>query len=73
MRSLQMRIGTASILFIVISISNYSRAAEDFLVFRSKDMGIKEFDLTATEVKREPRKSILEVPGFNHRSAAGSR
>lgn len=32
-----------------------------------------DFDLTVTEIKREPYKSYLRVPGFHERTAAGSR
>lgn len=31
------------------------------------------FDLVVTEVKREPHKSYLSVPGFHDRTAAGAR
>lgn len=31
------------------------------------------FDLVVTEIKREPTKSFLSIPGFNKRTAPGSR
>ncbi|WP_157979349.1 hypothetical protein [Rhodoferax ferrireducens] len=31
------------------------------------------FDLVVTEVKREPQKSYLQVPGFHNRTAPGAR
>ena len=31
------------------------------------------FDLVVTEVKREPTKSIISVPGFHNRTAPGAR
>ena len=52
--------------------SAQTAAQESLLTIRSKDGGA-DFDLTVTEIKREPRKSFLVVPGFSHRSAAGSR
>lgn len=47
-------------------------AAEPLYSVRSKDQGAP-FDLEVTEVKREPLKSHLLVPGFHRRSAPGSR
>lgn len=38
----------------------------------SKSQGAP-FDLVVTEIKREPDKSYLSVPGFHNRTAAGSR
>lgn len=59
--------------FVGLAISNVGHAKDDLYSVKSKDHGITAFDLTVTEVKREPKKSFLIVPGFNDRSAAGSR
>ena len=47
-------------------------AADKLYSARSRDHGAP-FDLVLTEVKREPSKSLLSVPGFHRRTAAGSR
>lgn len=39
----------------------------------SRSMGIIQFDFTISEIKREPRISILKIPGFHERSAGASR
>ena len=63
----------ALIATLLLAFSVKVQAEEQLSTFRSKDAGITAFDLTATEVKREPGKSFLIVPGFKNRSAAGSR
>jgi hypothetical protein len=50
-----------------------SLLAEELYSRRSTDMGIEEFDITVTEIKRERRISVLNIPGFHDRSAAASR
>lgn len=48
-------------------------AAESRLYsINAKDTGAP-FDMTATEIKREPAKSYLSAPGFSERTAAQSR
>jgi hypothetical protein len=72
---LEERVRTIQIL-VVLSVAAFamqSLAQESLYVVRSKDKGITAFDLTVTETRREPNKSLLSVPGFHKRSAAGSR
>ena len=59
------------VLFLSIALSALTEEA--LYHKRSVDMGIKDFDLTVTETKRAARTSVLHVPGFQKRSAAGSR
>lgn len=46
--------------------------AESLYVARSKDHGAP-FSLVMSEMKRAPSKSVVSVPGFHSRTAAGSR
>ena len=49
-----------------------ANAADTHYSVSAKNQGMP-FDLVVTEIKREPSKSFLYVPGFHKRSAAGSR
>jgi hypothetical protein len=55
------------------ALAQGAAADEKLMRFSSRNMGITAFDLTVTEVRREPRKSFLVVPGFDQRTAVGSR
>lgn len=66
--------GTLVLVMGALAFGSSVAAQEDLYAVTSKDQGIVEFvDLTVTEIKREARKSVLLVPGFHQRSAAGSR
>jgi hypothetical protein len=61
-----------SLAAVLISAGAVS-AEESLYSVSSRGMGITQFDFTITEIKREPRISILKIPGFNNRSAGASR
>ena len=58
--------------FLLIGCSTAIYAESNMYSVSSKSHGMP-FDLVVTEIKREPNKSYLSVPGFNDRTAAGSR
>jgi hypothetical protein len=65
---------TRKFVFIVILVcGGYALAKDALYVIRSKDQGVTGFDMTVTEIRREPNKSFLSVPGFHERSSAASR
>jgi hypothetical protein len=56
-----------------IGLTSLVASATDILYSaKSQDQGMK-FELTVTEVKREPSKSTLTIPGFHKRTAEASR
>ena len=59
--------------FIALIAVTFSAAAQHALYSASAKAQGAAFDLTFTEVKREPAKSYVAVPGFHTRTAAGSR
>lgn len=60
-------------LAIFVSTIGCAYAQEQLYSRRSKDQGIDAFDLSVTEIKRTERVSILQIPGFDSRTAQGSR
>ena len=48
-------------------------AAENLLRVTTRDTGVAEFDMAITEIRREPRVSVLKVTGFHTRPQAGTR
>jgi hypothetical protein len=68
-----------AIVSVVVLIDANAQTLEELLSQRrihysvsSKAQGAP-FDLVATEVRREPWRSYLSVPGFHQRTAAGTR
>jgi len=68
--SMRLRRGIVAILASCTSLTCI--AAEPLYVARARDHGAS-FDLILSETKREPSRSMLSVPGFHSRTAAGSR
>lgn len=64
-----------SVLFLVAGVLGFWQAAfgqaTQYSV-SSKAQGAP-FDLVVTEIRREPNKSFLSVPGFHNRTAPGAR
>jgi len=62
------------IIFIILILGYSAQAiAEASLYSNSSKLQGAPFDLVVTETKREANKSYLSVPGFNDRTAPGSR
>ncbi len=57
---------------VVLAFSAQAYAETPLYSISSKSQGAP-FDLIVTEIKRGPSKSYLSVPGFNDRTARGSR
>ena len=57
---------------IAATVACSVKAAPSLYSVSSKAQGAP-FDLVVTEVKREPNKSYLSVPGFHNRTAPGAR
>lgn len=59
-------------ILITAAIACSARAEPTLYSVSSKAQGAP-FDLVVTEIKREPNKSYLSVPGFHNRTAPGAR
>jgi len=57
---------------ILLSLSAKANAETPLYSMSSKSQGAL-FDLVVTEIKREPNKSYISVPGFNDRTAPEAR
>lgn len=58
---------------VAVFVVSLSAFAQHALYSASAKAQGASFDLTFTEIKREPAKSFVVVPGFHVRTAAGSR
>ena len=68
-----MRKASSWVTGVLLGLSISMLVGEELFRARSRDAGYKSFDLTATEVKRGDRTSVLRVPGFHSRTGAASR
>lgn len=59
--------------FLITAALACSAKAEPTLYSVSSRSQGAPFDLVVTEIKREPNKSYLSVPGFHNRTAPGAR
>jgi hypothetical protein len=60
------------VVLIAAAIACSAKAEPTLYSVSSKAQGAP-FDLVVTEIKREPNKSYLSVPGFHNRTARGAR
>ena len=59
--------------FLFIFATAHSVCAEELFSVSSADRGISAFDFKVIEVKRAEGFSVLEIPGFQDRTASASR
>ena len=60
-------------ILVLLSVALPTAARAELYRVRSTEMGIRAFDVTVIELKREERTSLLSIPGYHNRSAAASR